>query len=57
MTVLADIAILVLPYATLVLPCILIYLKLMNSITKRRIVDGLDVIKEKVDKVYRLQNA
>lgn len=45
----ADILVLGLPYAILVFPTILIYLKLMNFVEKRSIVDGLDVHKEKVD--------
>ena len=48
MTALADILGLILPFATLILPSILIYLKLMNFITERSIAEGVDINKEKV---------
>ena len=48
MTAIADVMAIGFPFATLALPSIVIYLKLMNFITQRSIVEGVDVKKEKV---------
>ena len=48
MTAIADILAIGIPFAVLAIPSIVIYLILMNFITKRAMVDGVDVKKEKV---------